>query len=627
VEHYPEVTYPRHVEQRQSTRFCSRERHAWRSETATPYGDSIAELHRSDSACSSPSVTTMYVTVPATPITETVYAASVGSPSVEGGARAAVASTLTITNSITETVYVPSPGISSIEGGADTAIVPTLTVTSSITETVYVARPGTTSIEVGVDTAVTNSVASTNVIQLIKATSQPDPYSFTEDNGTTSWMGGRTPPASASLVTSTSFITLQPDSSPVSEDASAGKTTSCVTISSTRTVTHTHTGTLIESLSVVPASTTAYTGHCYTGFGSAGWNATSTTFLSLKVVSTGSGRAIYGPGTSEDSWSRQGGLYGSPISSVNSPRPIKPRRVENIVFATIDNVAVSWTNNYDGSPKTTPEAGPTFVPVTATAPPFGGKLGHQALEIGQLTFLEEKSSASSNPSQISSNPAAPPTTTVGIYPWKLGPASSVLTIAASISLQPGIVPMPSISTSDIASVLSAVFTAQPVSLTTSTKVFSTKSSSTTTTSNTAASSANSSCSNDPAQFTVDFDDLPSFSTGPGDTDIPPIFNPYRKLYWEGHYGYVPPPTDPFPPHSPPQLAVYRGHGLSLNSSIGAGRKLTGGLGSGPRAVYSAYWFDALSAWLGKCFPEVTGPNFLENVSLRKTSSEYRTSIF
>lgn len=545
----------------------------------------------------------MYVTVPATPITETVYAATVGSPSVEGGAHAAVASTRTITNSITETVYVASPGISSIEGGADTAIVPTLTVTRSITETVYAAGPGSTSIEGGVDTAVTNSVASTHVIQVIKATSHPGPYSFTEDNGTTSWMGGRTPPASASLVTSTSFITLQPDSSPVSEGASAGASTSYVTISSTQTVTHTHTRTLVESLSVVPASTTAHIGHGYTGFGSAGWNATSTTVLTLKVIPTGSGRAspsVYRPGASEDSWSQQGGLDGSPISSIKSPRPIQPRRVEDIIVATIDNVGVSWTNNYDGSPPSTSEAGPTFVPVTATAPTFGGKLPqHEALEIGQLIFLKATLSPSSTPRQISSSSAAALTTTVGIYPWDLGSTSSVMTMVTSTSLQPGIVPMPSISTSDIASVLSAVFTAQSVSLTTSTRISLTRSSSTTTTSNPAASSAESSCRNDPAQFTVDFDDLPSFSTGPGDTDIPPIFNPYRRLYWEGHYGYVPPPTDPFPPHSPPQLAVYRGNGLSLNSSTGAGRKSTGGLGSGPRAVYSAYWFDALSAWLGK----------------------------
>lgn len=293
----------------------------------------------------------MYITVPATPVTETVYATSPGSPSVEGGADNAIVLTLTVTNSITETIYVASPGFPSIKGGSDTAIVPTL--------------------------AVTNSVASTHVIQVIKATSPPGPYSFTEDNGTTSWMGGQTPPASASLVTSTLFITLQPVSTSVSEATSAATTTSYVTISSTQTVTDTYTKTLIESLSIVPASTNTHTGHGYTGFGSAGWNATLTTFLKLKVIPTGSGRAnpsVYEPGASVISWPQHGGLNASLISSTKSTSPIEPRQVGDIIIATIDDVAVSWTNSYDGSTPRVSEAGPTFVPVTATAPPFDCEL-------------------------------------------------------------------------------------------------------------------------------------------------------------------------------------------------------------------------------------------------------------
>lgn len=292
----------------------------------------------------------MYITVPATPVTETVYAASPGSPSVEGSAYNAISPTLTVTKSITETLYVTSPGFPSTKGGADTAVVPTL--------------------------AVTNSVASTHIIQVIKATAPPGPYSFTEDNGTTSWMGGQTPPASASLVTSTLFITLQPVSTPGSEGTSA-TTTSYVTISSTQTVTDTYTKSLIESLSVVPASTKAYTGHGYTGLGSAGWNATLTTFLKLKVVPTWSGRAnpsVYEPGAAVHSLSQQGGLNPSPTSSIKSTRLIKPRQVGDIIVATIEDVAASWTNSYDGSTPKLSEAGPTFVPVTATAPPFGSKL-------------------------------------------------------------------------------------------------------------------------------------------------------------------------------------------------------------------------------------------------------------
>ena len=83
-----------------------------------------------------------------------------------------------------------------------------------------------------------------------------------------------------------------------------------------------------------------------------------------------------------------------------------------------------------------------------------------------------------------------------------------------------------------------------------------------------------------------------------DMNIPPIFNPYRKLYWQDHFGYVPPPSDPFKPKSPPQLAVYRSQGIGAQGSPDAGLELSGEVGAGPRAPDSAYWIDARSAWLG-----------------------------
>ena len=166
------------------------------------------------------------------------------------------------------------------------------------------------------------------------------------------------------------------------------------------------------------------------------------------------------------------------------------------------------------------------------------------------------------------------TTTLGIYPWDLSPAPSV----------------PGTGTSVLAS------------LTVISPLLSKASSVTSTSVGTAAMPATSACDGAVVspRFVVDFDDLPHFSTGsdPSDTDAPPIFNPYRKLYWEGHFGYVPPPTDPFPPHSPPQLAVYQGVGLAINPSLDAGLEFTGELGAGPRAADSAYWIDAYSAWLG-----------------------------
>lgn len=135
------------------------------------------------------------------------------------------------------------------------------------------------------------------------------------------------------------------------------------------------------------------------------------------------------------------------------------------------------------------------------------------------------------------------------------------------------------------------------------------------------------------QLVIDFDDLPHFSTGSvsNDMDTPPIFNPYRKLYFEEHFGYVPLPTDPFPPHSPPQLAVYREEDLNVTVALenkgetgspDAGLLLIGEIGAGPRAYDSAYWIDAYSTWLGcansgpdDCFITVQGYVYGDNTSL------------
>ena len=107
------------------------------------------------------------------------------------------------------------------------------------------------------------------------------------------------------------------------------------------------------------------------------------------------------------------------------------------------------------------------------------------------------------------------------------------------------------------------------------------------------------CGDNTADFTVGFDDLPHFSTGSGDTDVPPIFNPYRKLFFDGSFGYVPPPTDPFPPHSPPQLAIHRvDAGTSVAGSPESGLERDGEIGAGPRASDSAYLIDAYSVWFG-----------------------------
>ena len=178
-------------------------------------------------------------------------------------------------------------------------------------------------------------------------------------------------------------------------------------------------------------------------------------------------------------------------------------------------------------------------------------------------------------------------TTVGIYPWDVSQLASHSAIESTSTTQSKILWV-SVST-NLTNVMTPSVSAPPLStapyLNTSTALSS-------------AAAAPSSCDSVPPGFIIDFDDLPAFSTGPEDTDIPPIFNPYHKLYFQKYFGYVPPPTDPFPPISGRQLAVYRESGLNIAGPADADFELTGEIGAGPRASNNAYWIDAYSAYLG-----------------------------
>lgn len=244
---------------------------------------------------------------------------------------------------MTTTVYASSNGASANNGGAETA---TLTVTSLL--------------------------ASTRVINLAQASDQPGPYSFTEDNGTTSWMGGKTPPASAQLITRTSIITLHPVSTLVTnglQGISAATTGSYLTLTPTETLTHTYTKVLTQY-----ASSVALSSRGYPRFGSAGWNASIATFLTLRTVT--SGGTVIKPSIQESAstniTSYAATAYITPTAYGYPPRQVGPRQVGAIIEATIDGVAVSWTNNFDGNNPTTSEKGSALVPVTATPPAFAG---------------------------------------------------------------------------------------------------------------------------------------------------------------------------------------------------------------------------------------------------------------
>ncbi|KAL8639227.1 MAG: hypothetical protein Q9228_003718 [Teloschistes exilis] len=219
------------------------------------------------------------------------------------------------------------------------------------------------------------------------------------------------------------------------------------------------------------------------------------------------------------------------------PKPKQARQVGAIVSATISGVVVSWTNSYAGK-QTTP-----VLPVSV-----GGVV---------TSVLPASASPSSTQSHLA--PTAPET-----------PLTLVSTKSNSFTT-----PLPKAT--------------QP------TPAFSNVTQTTP-----EASAPTTSCGGDTGHFTIDFDDLPHFSVaGSNNTDIPPIFNPYRKLFFNAGYGYVPPPSDPYAPISPPQLAVWNVYNDSIiQHSVDAGLELRGEIGAGPRFQESAYWIDAYSVWIG-----------------------------
>ena len=374
-------------------------------------------------------VSTVFITVPASPTVETIYALSEGS---------------------TATV-----GIEALSNGATQ---PTSTV---ITNTL------------------TASVVSMQVVSVIHASSPSEglaAYSFTEDNGTTTWLGA-TPPASASLTTSTQVISLEPvPPGYVAPPAEVTPVTSYLTVSPTETITETDMAT--QTLAVPTASASA---GAYTGLASNGWNSSMSTLITVKSSAIGS-VTIAGKSAQYSITAYSvipSGL--APFPRGKAARQNKVRDIGNIISATIDGVVVSWTDNYDGTPLSSSDTSSSVVPVTATTPQFEPQSSCKCPkpETGhRLTHCQAIFSPPSGPVPTQSS-SSTPMNGIGIS------ASSTLSPTSAFS-------------SSAAQQTSDNFSSPPQSNTTSS----------------AATATVSSCVDAPAKFVIDFDDLPAFSTGP-----------------------------------------------------------------------------------------------------------------
>ena len=287
---------------------------------------------------------------------------------------------------------------------------------SPITETVYTVSQAESAIESpaattsdAVTVTVTSSIVSTHIVSVVQATPPAGDgiYSFTVDNDTTSWFGGQTPPSTASLISSTAFITLEPVVTPVSVSTvspsqSADSTgyltlhpTSYLTLFSTivtaspsvpvlelvaaRSTSRSDLSTKTTSIDVTVIETLAHSSKykpsasagLYFGQARNGWNATMTTLLKSK------GPINLPPGVAEKGTALQGTSQPRETCTSNSARLpktrngrsrlLKPRQVGDIVVDTIDGHVVSWTNEYDGQTPSTSEAVETALSLPTTA--------------------------------------------------------------------------------------------------------------------------------------------------------------------------------------------------------------------------------------------------------------------
>ncbi|KAK6387689.1 hypothetical protein LTS17_000958 [Exophiala oligosperma] len=101
-------------------------------------------------------------------------------------------------------------------------------------------------------------------------------------------------------------------------------------------------------------------------------------------------------------------------------------------------------------------------------------------------------------------------------------------------------------------------------------------------------------------FVITFDDLPFLSVFNNQTaGFPEIFNPYEHFFWGDGWTYVPPPTEPFPPHDGTRLAQFIPSLANQDTgSPNAGLIPPSSFGAGPRVSDSTYWFNAATAWVG-----------------------------
>ena len=287
--------------------------------------------HRANPVCSSGSV--IFVTVTAPVVTKTVSA-----PFGKGSAVAAV-----------ETAFAVS------ETSTPTDITTTLTSYVTFTESIKIAPATLTLSGSGQAPELTASRQESTDVATDKG-----PYYFSEHDGTPVWLGGKTPPATGSFFTSTTFITVQPvpSSLPASAEETVVSTAEGSIVSTSYSTISLYSVTTVYRTKVVTSTirVPAIPVKAFVSPGSGGWNTSFAPVLKeveVKVLS-GNPKPIAWQTGAIDIKLEKSIIHPVPAYPTNVTEQLEARQVGALVVATIDGAVVSWINSYDGKPTSTP---------------------------------------------------------------------------------------------------------------------------------------------------------------------------------------------------------------------------------------------------------------------------------
>lgn len=265
---------------------------------------------------------------------------------------------------VTETVFTaanpPSPSLS--PSVASAGIATSLEPTTTLSSTSYLTHTRV----VEVDDAAIPLPAQTNA-------AQGGYYYYAVDNGTTTWLGTKTPAFGATLATNTVVVTVHPQPEytgvPVADTTIQSSETLEDETSTSMTTLHStsfHTRYLTMELTLGPTPTSRSSVRLPPYLASYGWNTTLS-------IAQGTGGFLPVSASSDmfpaisPTWPASGIAASTPSYAIKRHHP---RQVGAVVSATMNGVVVSWTNSYDGVPATlapvsSSQASPSSVAVTS----------------------------------------------------------------------------------------------------------------------------------------------------------------------------------------------------------------------------------------------------------------------